>query len=82
MHLVPDAFRVTRVFADDVAAQFLDIADARFGREAAGGFAEADDALVGVELDEDPILPGVADDEGLEIGDTHGSPPYMLLRCA
>ena len=36
------------------------------------GFAQAGDTLVGVDFDEDSILPRVADNDGFKIGDFHG----------
>ena len=48
VHLVPEAFRMQRVLADDVAAQLLQVADGGFGGKPAGGFTKADNAFVGV----------------------------------
>ena len=44
---------------------------ARLGAQPTSGLAQPDQARVGSELDEDPVLPRVADHEGRDIGDAH-----------
>jgi hypothetical protein len=60
-----------RVLTDD---EMLELTDASLGgadEAVERAFADAVEPLVGVNLDEEPVLPRSADGEGLDAGDAH-----------
>ncbi len=64
-----------RILADD---QVLELADAGLGgadEAVQRALADAVDAGVGVDLDEQPVLPAGPDGEGLDLRDTHPAAP-------
>ena len=73
VELIPDAVGVTRIFADDMAAQLFDITQMGLGGETTCRLAQPSDPVIRIEFNKDPVLPRVADHKGLEIGNTHNS---------
>jgi hypothetical protein len=78
VHFIPDAFGMARIFTDDVAAQLFNIAQTWLGGKTACRFAQANDAVICVELDKDPVLPGIAHHKCPEIGNTHRASVFMV----
>ncbi len=63
--------RLAGVFADHMAGQLLQITQRGFGREATGCFPQAANPFICLQLDENPVLPRVADDKCFKFGNFH-----------
>jgi hypothetical protein len=73
-HRVPERADPERILADHEALELGERAQHRLGAEAERPLPEPRQALVGLEDDEEPVLPWVPDDDGPEVGDLHGAP--------
>ena len=72
-HALGQRVDAARVLAD---GEMLELVHAGFGgldEAVQRAFADAMDALVGVDLDEEPVLPAGADGKGLDLGDLHAA---------
>ena len=59
----------------EMQARAVDELDYELEAEAQRAFAEARDAGIGMDADEQPVLPAGADGEGLDLGDLHALSP-------
>ena len=70
-HALGERVDAARILSDRQVLQFMDAGLGRLDEAVQRAFADAVNALVGMDLDEEPVLPAGADGEGLDLGDLH-----------